>query len=291
MYPQQPPASSIQLTSLHLRVQEQQALFRARLFGPFQLFYANKPVDGSLWRRNKIRALLKWFLLHPDKPFSADQLVEIFWPDTPPEVAHRNLRVTIHYLRYLLEPQIERGQQSRFVLRLTNNFYLFRSDASWWVDVWEMRQQLESAKGMERLGNSARAAILYEKINKYFERGFLPEDIYEGYVHPIRRYYERLHFQVLNRLITINMKKGNFDEALEYAYQLLTLDSYSEIAMRKIIAIYHLQGNHITAIKEFRNFCALFQVELGIELNMPSEDAVLREIEEICGKDKHLSFD
>ncbi|GCE45389.1 DNA-binding SARP family transcriptional activator [Thermosporothrix hazakensis] len=245
--------------------QEQQAAFRAYFFGPFRLIQQNRVVEGPIWRRNKIRSLLKWFLLHPDRPFSSDYLVELFWPDTPAEAAHRNLRVNIHYLRYLLEPCIDRGQESQYICRLANNFYLFRRDASWWCDVWEVQRLLDEAKEQERDGNSNRAAFLYRKLVSYFERGFLPEDIYEEHLIPFRSQYERLHLQMLTRLIDISMEKRELDDAAEYAYQILAIDPLHEPAIKKLLSIYRLQGNYSAASRTLHGFRHFFKAELGVE--------------------------
>src|SRR5689334_14396646 len=88
--------------------------YRTHFFGPFRLFLDNQPL-GEPWRRNKAKALLKWFLLNPGKYYSADQLIDLFWADFSPDAAICNLHVTIHYLRHLLEPFLNSHQKSSFL--------------------------------------------------------------------------------------------------------------------------------------------------------------------------------
>src|SRR4051812_12146521 len=107
-------------SSLHTYEREHQAKFRVYLFGSFQVLQNNMPLEGPAWRRTRLQSLMKWFLLNPEKPFSADYLADLFWPDAPMQASHRNLRVNIHYLRHLLEPTIARGQESTFICRLSN---------------------------------------------------------------------------------------------------------------------------------------------------------------------------
>src|SRR5437870_2812958 len=80
------------------------ALYKAHFFGPFRVTRDNELLGEPIWRRNKAKALLKWFLLNTDGMYSADQLIKSFWPDVTRASAERNFYVAIHYLRHLLEP-------------------------------------------------------------------------------------------------------------------------------------------------------------------------------------------
>ncbi|WP_165423067.1 AfsR/SARP family transcriptional regulator [Ktedonosporobacter rubrisoli] len=253
--------------SLHPYEREQQAVFRVYLFGSFRVFQNNTSLEDPIWRRTRIQSLLKWFILNPEKPFSADYLADLFWPQASTLAAHRNLRVNIHYLRHLLEPGIARGQESSFIRRLTNNFYLFHRDDTWWVDVWELQRQFEMAQQIDLSGNRKKAAFFYSKITDYFERGFLPEDVYEDYVQPYRDRYERHHLQILRCLIEIHLQNNELDEALEYAYRTLSIDPYNQIAVNTIIDIYCKQGNHVGAMRVFNKFRDSVQAELGLEIS------------------------
>jgi DNA-binding SARP family transcriptional activator len=260
--------TDLEATQIHLYPSEReyQATFCVYFFGTFRLLSNNKPLDGTLWHRSKIKSLLKWFLLHPDQPFAADHLIDLFWPDALGDAGYRNLRINIHYLRHLLEPSISRGQESKFIRRVSGSFYAFHIDDSWWIDVWECQHQLELARKMDRAGHDEQAISHYRKALRYLERQFLPEDTYKNYMDSYQSLYNRLHLQALERLSELYLQKREYSEALEHAYQMLNLDPYHEPAIRMITDIYRLQGNISAAIRVRRIFQDRFKAELGIEL-------------------------
>lgn len=253
------------ITQLHPREREQNALFRVYLFGPFRLLHEKQPLGEPVWRRSKAKSLLKWFILHPGELCSADQLVDLFWPEVSPEAAYSNFHVTIHYLRRLLEPTITRGQDSLYIRRHTNNFYQLVIDAGWWSDVLEVQNLLEGAKRLERTGEDTKAAFCYRKIVSYCERGFLPEDTYEEAFHQYRRHYDCLYQQALLRLIEIYQQRNELHEVLEYAYQALHQDPYYEPAIKAVASVYIGQGNVSGAARMLDEFERFLDEELSIE--------------------------
>src|SRR5437773_4600551 len=93
------------------------ALYKVHFFGPFRVIRDNQPLGEPVWRRNKAKALLKWFLLNVDGRYSTDQLIKNFWPEATRPSAERNLYVAIHYLRHLLEPNLPPRQESQYLCR------------------------------------------------------------------------------------------------------------------------------------------------------------------------------
>jgi len=250
---------------LHPREREQRALFRVYLFGPFRLLHNKQSLGEPVWRRNKAKSLLKWFMLHPGELCSADQLIDLFWPDISPEAAYGNLHVTIHYLRHLLEPEAPRGQDSTYIRRHANNFYQFVTNDNWWADVFEVQDLFETARKLDKAGDEAKAAFYYRKIVGYCEQGFLPEDLYEECFQPYRRHHECLYLQALLRLIEIYQQRNECHEVLEYAYQALHLDPYYEPAIKAVVGVHIEQGNLSGAVRTLDEFQRFLKEELGIE--------------------------
>ena len=209
---------------LHSREREQRARFRVHLFGAFRVLRQGQTLDELKWRRNKAKSLLKWFLLHPGGLYSSDQLIDLFWPDQYEEASHRNLHVTMHSLRHVLEPTLSRGQESSFIRRTTTNFYQFRVDETWWIDTVEVERFYEEAKRYDKLGDYERAVFYYREVVSYCKQEFLPEDVYEECFQLSRRQYQRYHSSALTRLIEVALQNHELDDVLDYAYQSLLLD-------------------------------------------------------------------
>ena len=85
-----------------------------KLFGEFRVWRGGELVEE--WDRQKTRSLLKLLLTRPGYAFSKDEIVEALWPGVAPRSAEHSLRTTIGLLRRALEPDLERGSDSRYVL-------------------------------------------------------------------------------------------------------------------------------------------------------------------------------
>src|ERR1051326_4215592 len=78
--------------------------FQAWLFGPFRVIRGGVEIPDATWGRKGARTLLKWFLVSPGRPFTGAELGEILWPGRPGSDTAKNLHVTLHHLRHVLEP-------------------------------------------------------------------------------------------------------------------------------------------------------------------------------------------
>lgn len=260
---------------VHSREYEYGAAYRAYLFGPFRLFCGEQSVGELMQRRNKARMILKWFLLNPGKLGSADEFIELFWPEFPPEKALGNFHVTMHYLRHMLEPALTARQESTFIHRKPNNFYWFQMDEHWWMDTSDLEMLLERARECDLHGDDRRAAYYYRKVASYCQLGFLPEDEGESWLRPYRTRYKHLYSQVLMRLIQIHTHWNEVEDILEYAYQSMLHDPYNETAIRAIIEVHLQQGNVALAQRRLDSFWLSLHKNLG--LRPDKELYVLRE--------------
>jgi len=249
----------------HPREREYSACYRTYFFGQFRLFAREKPVKETMWRRNKVKSLLKWFLLNPGKLCSADEFIDLFWPDVALETASGNLYVTIHCLRHLLESTLSPREASKFIRRQSNNFYWFEMDETWWTDIVDVQHLFDTARAFDACGDDVKASFYYRKVVSLCCLGFLPEDESEQWLRPYRQHYEYIYLQVLLRLIQIYQKRGELEEVLEYAYLASSLDVYCELAIKAIIDVYFKQGNMGMAMRRLDDFGSLLRQELGVE--------------------------
>ncbi|MDQ2902253.1 MAG: hypothetical protein M3Y81_01700 [Chloroflexota bacterium] len=260
---------------MHPREYEQQAVYRGYLFGQFRLFCGEQSMGNLMRRRNKARMLLKWFLLNPGKLGSAEEFIDLFWPKVSLETALGNFHVTMHYLRHTLEPTLNARQKSTFIRRKPNNFYWFQMDESWWTDVSDLERLVERARAYDLHEDHQKATFYYRKITNYCNQGFLLEDGSEDWLLPYRRRYEHIYSQMLIRLIQLYTQRDELEEVLEYAYQALSLDPYSEIATRAIVNVHLQQGNIPLAQHRLDAFWHTLQHDLGLHPN--KEFYILRE--------------
>ena len=243
--------------------------YKVHFFGPFRVTRDDSPIGEPVWRRNKAKVLLKWFLLNPGRMFSTDQLISYFWPDITRSSAERNLHVVIHYLRHLLEPDLPPRSESTYIRRNKDNLYWFELDETWWADIFDLHSHYTMAKEAEQRKEQTVAIAHYRQIVTYCSLGFLHEDAYEDAFSPYRRHYERIYTEVLERLMHLYSQVGRIDEVLTYAHHALRVDPYCEPAVKAIVDAYFHQGNTSGAIRKLDYFQAFLREDLGVE---PGED-------------------
>lgn len=262
---QQRVSLHVRRTSVHPREREYQAGYRAYLLGQFRFLREEQSIAEEMHRRSKAGTLLKWFLLNPGTLGSADEFIDLFWPDISSETALGNLHVTMHYLRRLLEPALAPRQKSRFIRRHANNFYSLQVDETWWIDTTELQQLFNTAREMDQQGYASKASFYYRKVISGCSLGFLPGDAGEQWLAPYRRLYERFYSQSLQHMIQLCTQKEEWDDVIEYAYQALAIDPYREPATKAIIHAHLQQGNISAANHALDGFCNFFQQTLGME--------------------------
>lgn len=224
------------LECLHPREQEQAAVYRAYLFGPFRVFRGAELLGQRSQRREKALVLLKWFLLNPGRPRSMDELIDLTCPAIAPDKAVSSFHVAMHCLRRMLEPDLRRGEESSYIRRSGTNFYRFEAGNRWWTDTGEVDRLFEQGRTSDNQGDARRACFYYGQVVAHPVQRFLEDDDSQSHwVAPYRRRYEAQHMQALLRLVQIHGGRGELDESLEYAYQMLMVDPYNELAAITIV--------------------------------------------------------
>lgn len=261
--PQEKYSSSTEKEVHHLS--QSHGRYKAYFFGPFRITRDERPLGEPKWRRNKAKALLKWFLLNPGDLFSVDQLSRLFWSDSAGKVATSNVHVALHYLRRVLEPELAPGAPSTFIRHNRHNYYWFDLHDDWWTDVSEVRHLSTLAKQAELDGELSRSIELSRQLISYYSLTFLPEDIYEDIFAPYRRQHDYAYTQWLTSLTQLYIQTGQLDDAFSCALDILSTDPYSEEAVKMLVQIHLLQGDTASAIRQLDDFQSFLKEDLGIE--------------------------
>ncbi len=86
------------------------------------------------WQHRSIRILLAYLLSSPGRRRSRDQVMDTLWPNLAVENAANRLNSTVHKLRQLLEPALNRPANSH-LLRVEPDILLLADAATLWVDI------------------------------------------------------------------------------------------------------------------------------------------------------------
>ncbi|MFB9572730.1 ATP-binding protein [Streptomyces yanii] len=142
---------------------------RVFLLGGFRVERADGVPVPSRWRRGAAQTLVKLLAVAPGLRRHREQVMDLLWPDTPPDAAVRNLRVVLHAARHALEPDLAPRTPSSFLLG--DGELLLLAPGRVWVDADEAEASARTALAE---GDVAALAAARSALG----RELLPEDRY-----------------------------------------------------------------------------------------------------------------
>lgn len=265
--------NQIDNTLKHPRELEQDASYRAYLFGHLRIYRGNHRLTLEASRKKALQVLL-WFLLNPGMPCSAEQFVDKLWPESDLEKAIRSFDVNMHALKRLLEPGLAPREPSSFIRHHGNRVYTFDLGSQWWTDVADLELLYRRGHACDIAGDVTRARFYYRRVSGYVSQGSLLDEESVSWLEGYRNKYTLMCSQALTRLMQLDIDDGADEELLESAYQTLRLDPYNQLATRVIIRAFLRSGNRNRAERRLEEFCGAVQRDLGVQ--PPAEFAELR---------------
>jgi DNA-binding SARP family transcriptional activator len=231
------------------------ANLKINMFAEFRVWRDGCPIERQQWGGQKTRSLLKLLLTKPGRAFSRDEIVEALWHGVAPQAAERSLWVAVSLLRRALEPDLERGSDSRYILQKRPG-YAFDQQAGCEVDTWEFEKHRQGAEAAQDAGNLDEAIGEYRSALELLRGEFLADDPYEDWAMEAREEWRSRHLSALSGLSECVALRGRYSEAIETCERALTLDRYSEDLHRRLMLYHYCAGEQAlslsTGIPELR---------------------------------------
>lgn len=219
--------------------------------------------------RKKGMALLAYLLVSP-RFHSRGTLAAFLWPGYDTASARGSLRREISRLKSLIGSDflvIEREQVG------------LAPGTSYWLDVDEFQQLLEQVRAhghpSGELCETCQAA-LNRAVDLYrddFLAGFsLPDSVeFEDWQFFQAESLKRDYAGALQLLIAWHSSLSEYEVAIDFARRWLALDQLNEEAHRWLMKLYSWSGNHVAALRQYRDCELLLKRELGIS---PDEETL-----------------
>ena len=233
------------------------------LLGSFQVTLDGQPATG--FKSNKVRALLAYLAVEADRPHRREALAGLLWPDWPDRDAISNLRYALSDLRGVIG---DREAQPPYLL-ITRDTIQFNLCSDHWLDVWHFTENArvdKSALGFFEI--LEKAIVLYRGD---FLEGFSLEDssTFEEWTLLTRERFARQASTLLHTLADFCEARGDYEQALAYAYRQLELEPWNETAHQQLMRVLALNGQRSAALAQYENCRSVLADELGVE---PSEE-------------------
>jgi len=232
--------------------------------GPFRVYRNGKKITEAEWGQrkgatHKIKALLAYLVASVPRGARKDELCDLLWPENSNrENTDSRFYATLHYLRQALEPGLQRGEESQFIV-YRDGYYQISPSLGYWVDAIAFEIHYRQAQRAEEQGKKDFAARQYK----------LAEALYQGdYMAAIEsRYTERydndwcqwrrfrlksIYLAVLLKLAEYHQQKAEDRLSLYYARKALLQDNCCEEAHSLIMQVLHRAGRRSDLVRQYR---------------------------------------
>jgi len=229
------------------------------VLGPVRITIGGSLVNGSDWRRERVRSLLGFFLLH--QTTTRDAAIAALWPDAEEASGRRSLRSTLNLLQGVLEPRRVAGEAPYFIrsdgqsLELCSGGHLI-------VDTHRFEELLDESERQERSGLTEMCLRSLQLACAIYRGDFLPDSLYDDWSAMER---DRLRSRFVSgsiRLAELLLAYGRTDEALAAAARALEMVPWSEAAHRVVVAS-HLELGDRTGAQRALKRCLVALDEIG----------------------------
>jgi DNA-binding SARP family transcriptional activator len=218
---------------------------RIALLGRFSVMVGKCDVTERFRRKRRPASILKALALTPGHALHREALQDLLWPDFDVDTAANNLHGTLHELRRVLEPGLERGGCSAFVA-LCSNVVTLHSPRALWIDVeaFELASQLTRA-------NSDPSRL--EAAVALYAGDLLPEDPYEDWISRRRDLLRDSFADLLQDLARAYLEGGQPWLAVRTLERLVRLEPADEETATQLMHLYGVLGQRLRAMRLFRS--------------------------------------
>jgi ABC-type oligopeptide transport system substrate-binding subunit/DNA-binding SARP family transcriptional activator len=193
----------------------------------------------------KSQSLLAYLALHRHTIQYREQLASLFWDNWPANKARRSLSTALWRIRRCLPDED--------VILGESDTVQFDPTADLWLDVEEFLSHIEKGDG----------ASLQSAVALY--RGNFLDGFYDDWIINERYRLENLFCEALSHLMTLQMAKGSYHEAIATSLRLLEFDPLREKAYRLSMRAYCHLGRRNKALAQYHRCRDMVEEELSAE--------------------------
>ena len=233
---------------------------RISLLGGVTITQNGTAVSGFASR--KVEALLVYLVCNP-RPHARDVLATLLWPNNDQTRALANLSVALTSLRKQLDAY----------LLTERHTVAFNTETAFQLDTAVFQQAIAQAKETQQQNrslNRTRAAQLATAVTLYqgdFLTGFSVRDApeFEAWALLEQEHLRQLFLTALTDLTTFHQQRGQIEESIRYARQLLAVDPLQENIQRHLMTLFMQDSQRAAALAQYEQCVRVLEDELGVE--------------------------
>jgi DNA-binding SARP family transcriptional activator len=236
-----------------------------RLLGLFE--FSIDGVTVTDWAGARGRSVLKYLLVHRERPVRKETLMETFWPGADPDASRNRLNVALSSLRRSLRPVVS----DMPVVLHHEGTYRFNPALTIWIDVEAFEQRAAVGIKLHRAGDLPAASLALCDAVDLYRGSFVEDDLFEEWMSPPRERLRVLFLDLLDRLGDIAFTQGNYDTCIDVGRKILADDSCREDTHRRLMRCYGRQGRPHLALRQYHACVRSLRSELAVD---PSAETI-----------------
>ena len=207
--------------------------------------------------------MLLLLLTHPPHRLARDRVLDLLWPDAPPDTANASLRKAVHTLRRVLEPALLSGPASAYI-EVAGEMIGLRAEVDWLIDV----DRFELAVAEASLPVPDQRARLRAALSLY-PGHLLAEEPAADWILPRREALRQVRREAILSLATLDIDHGDPLAPAQLLDALLLDEPGDEVALRALLQCLLAAGQRDEALRRYRQAAMALRADLDIE---PSEE-------------------
>ncbi len=233
------------------------------------LFRGDEEIPVEDWRSEKARMLFKYLVYHhAEGYFAKDILMELIWPKTDPGKSRKRLNVALTSIRKTLEPELQRGTSSTYLLRKGDGYRVNLGEQGF-LDIAAFNSELHRAENEKDSDKALEHCLRAEAL---YKGDLFQEDQYQEWCLDARSQYREKYLRVLDLLLSFYEKKDEVEKSIGYARRYLEIDKYAENIYRLLMETYHQKNNKAMVRKVYDEAKHIMEKELECPLSEETDE-------------------
>ena len=232
--------------------------------GSFEVAINGKTLPEGAWPRKRTRDVLKVLVTQPGAVLTIDQIIEALFPNSDPRRTSRNVQARISELRRVLEPDLMRGADSRYIRRIGSG-YTITLDPSVSIDTHAFAVGMAGAHTFADAGEWIPAIDRFEDAIALYRGDFLADDRYAEWAEHTRRQCREQYHEGLSRLAECYAKIGRLRQAILCCQRILGNLPCNEAVVRQLMEYQDRVGQRSQALETFREGARALREHLDVD--------------------------
>ncbi len=225
-------------------------------------------VNGPSWRKRNVRVLLAFLALQRDRPAHRQVLIEALWPDLEYAAALHNLNTTVYHLRKSLEPALQVGAESRYIL-YEGSCYSFDGGPGFGLDVEAFEAGIVRAR---RERDPDQAIRFYRNVLVLYHGDLLADlGAVTAWCSRERVRLRSLYLDALEETGHLHEEKQEYRQAGEMYWKAFSADPCRESACQRLMRLAGLRGDRTSIMALYDSLVAALNREIGVR---PTQETV-----------------